>query len=1139
MNETATPPLPASRSGFWSLIVTQFQGAFNDLALKTLVVFLIMGMDLPPEKRDLLIALIGAIFAIPFILFSMAGGFLADRCSKRSVVIAIKIFEIAVMLFSIMAFSRQAMPLAFLAVFLMGTHSAFFSPSKYGLLPEILPEKHLSWGNGILELFTFVAIILGTMEGGLLSTALPGRQAWSGVILLMLSVAGLLTSLGIPRVPAADPARKFRMNALADLVAQVRQIRKNRVLWLATVGNTYFFFLAALLQFVIVIHGKDVLRLDDAQNGYLLAVVAIGIGVGSFAAGYLSNGKIEYGLIPLGSLGMTVFAGILAIPGLSVGAFATHLALLGFFSGFFIVPIAALLQHLPDRDQKGTVLAATSLLSFVGVFLASGVYYLLTVVLHLGTGGIFLGCAVATLAGTIYVVTLLPDALLRLLLWMLTHSIYRIRVEGRDNLPEKGGALLVANHLSMVDPLLVMASTDRFVRFLMYKTGYEFPLLKPFVHTLRVIPISPQQSPREMITSLREAGDSIRRGEVVCIFAEGQITRTGQMLPFRRGFERIMNDVNAPIIPVSLDRVWGSVFSFEKGRLLWKQPRRIPYPVTVSYGKPMPPGSPPHEVRQAVQELQSDSWRHRRRQMRPLPRAFIKTARRHPFRFAMADGHAPRVTFGAALTRATLLARRLKAEWRGQRMVGILLPPSVPGALVNLAAQMAGKIPVNLNYTLPEDALASCIRQCDIRSVVTSRTFLERVKITPPGKLIYLEDLASGVGIGEKLAAFLLAWGLPADALETCLGRTAPITLDDTATVIFSSGSTGEPKGIVLSHYNIVSNIEQVNQVFAFQPRDRILGILPCFHSFGFTTGLFLPATLGVGIAYHPNPLDARGIGALVNRYRVTFLMATPTFLQMYIRGCPAEDFGSLRLVVAGAEKLPERLAAAFEDKFGIRPMEGYGCTECSPVVAVNVPDFRGPGFRQVGAKRGTVGHPLPGISVRLADPDTMQPVPPGQAGMLLVRGPNVMTGYLGLPDRTAAVLRDGWYVTGDIAALDEDGFLTITDRLSRFSKIGGEMVPHVRVEEKLHELAGIAGEGFAVTGVPDEKKGERLVVLHTLSDEKFQECLGKLPQAGLPNLWIPRASQFFRVDELPHLGTGKLDLRRIRELAVSLSTAP
>jgi acyl-[acyl-carrier-protein]-phospholipid O-acyltransferase/long-chain-fatty-acid--[acyl-carrier-protein] ligase len=311
---------------------------------------------------------------------------------------------------------------------------------------------------------------------------------------------------------------------------------------------------------------------------------------------------------------------------------------------------------------------------------------------------------------------------------------------------------------------------------------------------------------------------------------------------------------------------------------------------------------------------------------------------------------------------------------------------------------------------------------------------------------------------------------------------------------------------------------------------------LPFFHSFGFTATLCLPAAVGVGVVFHPNPLDSRVIGALINKYGVTMLLATPTFLNAYMRRCTPEEFGSLRFVMAGAEKLPERVSVAFEDHFGIRPLEGYGCTECSPVVSVNTSDFRAASFRQVGAKRGSIGHPLPGITVKIVDPDTHVPLGVDTPGLLLVRGPNVMQGYLNRPEKTAEVLRDGWYNTGDIATVDEDGFLRVTDRLSRFSKIGGEMVPHIKVEEKLHELAGASEQTFVVTAVPDEKKGERLIVLHTLSDEQLEECLERLGKCDLPALWRPRADQFVRIGKLPYLGTGKLDLRKARDLALDTS---
>ena len=1128
-------PGPKWRLGFWSLIATQFQGAFNENGLKQLIIFLILAMNLAKEDRDRLVPIVGFLFSAPFILFSMIGGYFADRFSKRNVTIWTKVFEILVMMLALAALATRNLPLEMAAVFLASTQAAIFGPSKYGLLPELLPQERLSWGNGVLELGTFIAIIAGSVAAGFMAEGFSGRQAYSGAILVGCSLVGLLCSQGISRVGAADPLKKFRANIFGDLWSQGKLIQSDRVLRLAVLGNTYFWFLGALLQFDIIVYGQDVLRLSSSSNSILQAAIAIGIGLGSLAAGYLSAGKIEYGLVPLGSLGMTVLGILLSLHDLTFTGVLLLLAGLGFAGGFFIVPINALIQHRPEESKKGGIIAAANLLSFAGIGAASGVYYVLTHYVHLGPGAIFLWASLATLAATGYILYLLPDSLLRLLLWMLTHTLYRLDVAGRGGVPARGGALLVPNHVSMADAVFLIASLDRPIRFLMFKGSYEHPLVKPFAKILGVIPIASDQGPREMIHSLREATQALQNGELVCIFPEGQMTRIGQMLPFRRGMERIMKGVDVPIIPVNLDGVWGSIFSFAGGRFLWKLPRHLPYPVRVTFGAPLASTATSQEARQAVQDLSAEAFERRKSHMQTLPRSFLHTARRHAFRFAMADGQTPKLNYFAVLARTLFLARRLRKYWRGQEMVGVLLPPSIPGALVNLAAMLTGKVPVNMNYTASNETLESCAKQCNLKTVITARAFLERVHVQPPGEAIFIEDLAKNPRLGERVCAALAAC-LPARILEKFAGAERQVRLDDVATIIFSSGSTGEPKGVVLTHYNVAANVEQLNQVFLLHSNDRIMGILPFFHSFGFTGTLCLPAATGIGVVFHPNPLDSRVIGALINKYAVTMLLATPTFLNAYTRRCEPEEFGSLRFVMASAEKLPERVAQAFEDHFGIRPLEGYGCTECSPAVTVNTIDFRAASFRQVGAKRGSIGHPLPGMTVKIVDPDTLQTLSVNQPGLLFVRGPNVMRGYLNRPEKTAEVLRDGWYNTGDIAMLDEDGFLRVTDRLSRFSKIGGEMVPHIKVEDKLHELAGAADQMFLVTAVPDEKKGERLIVLHTLPEEQLGECLGRLAKCDLPALWRPRPDQFVRIEKLPYLGTGKLDLRKAREMALEVS---
>ena len=1128
------------RLGFWSLIVTQFQGAFNDNGLKFFVIYLILGHNPSQAEQDRGVFLIGLLFAIPFLLFSMTGGYLADRYSKRTVTIGTKVFEMAAMLFAIFAFWQGNPYLAFTVIFLASTQAAIFGPSKYGLLPELLPAEELSWGNGVLELTTFIAIISGTVFGSYLAQTFRAREAWAGAIFAGLTLLGFLTSLLISRVPAGDPAKKFRANIFADLGAQWRLVRPDRALKLAVIGNTYFWFLGALLQFVIVFYGREILHLDETRGSYLQAALAIGIGLGSFAAGYLSGGKIEYGLIPLGGVGMAVFGSLVSLHGLSFLQVMWLLGALGFAGGFFVVPINALIQHRPDEDKKGGVIAYANWLSFVGVLVASAIYSGFTHYLHVGLETFFLWTALLSLAVGAYTLWLLPDSLLRLLLWFATHTIYRMDIVGAEKVPARGGALLVPNHASMADAALVIAAIDRPVRFMMFKDSYEHPFVKPFAKILGVIPISSNQGPREMIHSLREATRALQNGEIVCIFPEGQMTRIGQMMPFRRGMERVLKgldkDATVPVIPVHIDGIWGSVFSFSGGKFFWKWPRKIPYPVRVTFGEPLPPSVTATEARNSVLELGADAFARRKPLMKTIPRYFLQTVRRHPLRFAMADFRTAKLNFFFALTKTIFLARRLRPLWADQKHVGVLLPPSIGGALVNLAAMFAGKVPVNLNYTASQPVVDSCAEQSGITTTITSRAFLEKIKIQPPGKAVYLEDLAEKPRSSEKIVSLIAALFFPARSIEKLAGAKQKPTLDDLATIIFSSGSTGDPKGVLLTHFNIASNVEQLNQVFMLHRDDRILGILPFFHSFGFTATLCLTTAVGIGCVYHPSPLDARSIGALVSKYRVTLLIATPTFLRAYTKRCAPEDFGSLRYVIAGAEKLPAQVSEAFEDQFGIRPLEGYGCTECSPVVAVNTMDFRAAFFRQVGAKRGSIGHPLPGIVLRTVDPETQAILQANQAGLLLVRGPNVMQGYLNKPEKTSEVLRDGWYNTGDIATIDEDGFVRITDRLSRFSKIGGEMVPHIKVEEKLQELSAAPEQVFVVTAVPDEKKGERLIILHTLGDEALKEVLAKLGELELPALWKPRPDQFRKIETMPYLGTGKLDLRRVKELGNELA---
>ena len=1131
-DNTATP------RGFWALVAAQFQASFNDNAYENLLVQLAVFGAAATAAADANVSFVLIVFTLPFMLSSPFGGQFADKFSKRTICVVVKFFEIFIMVAAAAALYTGALWVSLLVLGLMGVRAGIFGPAKYGIIPEIVPTRRLSWANGVIELTVFAAIMGGTIAGIYLFKHFQAHLPHAIIPLLVLSVIGALLSLGITRVPASAPQRRISLNAVGQIWHYLKYARADRVLWLAVIGNAFFWFAGGIIYQNVIIYAKHALSITEDQANelaYIRLGVMIGIGGGSYLAGVMSRGKIEVGFIPLGALTMVGSCLYLAADGATLWSTVIALTILGLGGGFFLVPVQSLVQHRPDPANKGGVQGMAYFLTNAAT-LSAGFLFLGLTTAGLNSQHVFLvlGLLIAVVAA--YLLWILPDAVLRLALWVLSSTVYRIRVIGRSNVPAHGGALLVSNHMSFADALFITASTDRHVRFIMHSDYYNHPLIRPIAHITNAIPIDAVMGPRAMILALRTAGEAVRNGEVVCIFPEGEITRTGFMLPFRRGFERVMRGNSEPIIPVHLDRVWGSIFSFEKGRFIWKWPHRIPYPVTVTFGSPMAPDTPARDIRRAVQELSAEAFEARRPDMRPLHRELISAARRHPTRFAMADPTNPRVSSFNVLVRTLVLGRLLRRRWAGDDMVGILLPPSIAGACVNFAAMLAGKTPVNLNYTLSPEGLAACISRCSIRTVVTSAAFLEKARLQAPPGALMLEDFIPEASGAVRVFAALAAAVYPARALERALGSRRRVTMDDIATVIFSSGSTGDPKGVMLSHYNVVSNVEGLAQVMNVVPEDRLMGVLPFFHSFGFTGTLWFPMLQGIGVVYYPNPLDSRTIGSLVARHGATLLVATPTFLQAYIRRVEPGNFGSLRYVMVGAEKLPERIALAFEDRFGIRPHEAYGATECAPGIAINVIGYRARGFYQVGGKRAHIGHPLPGVGVRIVDPDTFAPLPEGTPGMLLVRGPNVMMGYLGMEEKTREVMHDGWYITGDIASLDEDGFLTITDRLSRFSKIGGEMVPHIKIEDVLHDLAGTTQRVFAVTGVPDDRRGERLVVLHTLDDDRIAAVLERLPSSGLPNLWIPRRDAFFRVDAIPVLGTGKTDFRKVREVAMKLT---
>ncbi len=1126
--DTAAVATPRLRG----LLVAQFLGAFNDNAFKMLVVLLAMAAapagDEAAKQRATMLGMVA--LTLPLAVFSLPAMALGDRLGKRRLVLWTKAAEVVLMALGTLAFAVAPSGWGPCAVLVgMGAQSALFAPAKYGILPELLPHDRLAAANGQLEAASFLAIILGTACAGPLLSAV-GAEVWhAGALLTGFAVVGLIAARAVPTVPASGRAEPFG----TVVRAAWRAIRGDRALWLATLGTVVFWSIASLLGQDVFVYGKQVLGFGDGLAGLPYALFAVGVGAGALLAGRLARGKVEIGQVPLGALGLAGGVGALGL--LAPGRELT-LALmfaLGIASGFVVVPLNSLVQWRAPAARRGAVIALVNGLSCVGILVGACLCTWLAEA-GLGSADILLVAALATAVGTGWAIWLLPEALLRSCVLLLAHTLYRVRIVGARHVPEVGGALLVPNHVSFLDGLFLLVAIDRPIRFVVEQYWYERPYLRPFLRALRAIPIAGSGGPRVVLRALREAGQALDDGELVCLFAEGEISRMGSTLPFRRGLQRIVKGRRAPVVPVHLDRVYGGLLSPRQGRVRW-WPTQVPCPVTVSCGTPVDGTVAPEELRRRVDALGERAWRLRARELRPLHHAFVRTVRAAPWRRALADTQGRRLSRLGTLTAAIVFARRLRRSWSGQQRIGILLPPSLGGALAAIAASLSGRVAVPLNYTVGAAALASAIRQAGLRTVVTSRAFLQRMPLQLPAELevVAIEDVLSEVGRGERLAAALRGLLWPQHRLERACGALRPVASADVAVVIFSSGSTGDPKGVELTHANVQSNCEATAQVIPLDRHDRLVGVLPLFHSFG-NMALWYGLQQGASIVFHPNPLDAAAVGELVARHGATILLATPTFLQLYHRRCEPGQFGSLRVVLTGAEKLTDTFADAFADRFGIRPVQGYGCTECAPVVAVSTPGYRAAGFYQAGSRRGAVGRPLPGIVVTIADPDTLQPLPVGASGLVLVRGPNVMRGYLGRDDLTTAAMHAGSYVTGDIGHVDEAGFLFLTDRQSRFSKIGGEMVPHGTVEEHLQACSGREERAFAVCGVPDPRKGERLMVLTTLDGEAVQACLLRLAGLGLPPLFVPRSDQFVRVAALPVLGTGKLDLRAVRELCLA-----
>ena len=1073
------------------------------------------------------LTLASTLLVVPFLLFSNWAGVLADRYSKRSIILAVKWSELAILLLAFPAlFSGQAWPMLAI-LFLLATQSAFFGPVKRGIVPELVGTADLSRANGQMTGAAYLAIILGLFLPSLLVTTLHVSLLSILIGCVALSAVGLFCAYRIAPTPAANRISSASVWILPDALRTMRSLTPHVWLKRAAYGVIAFSGLAALFQQNLVVYARDVTALSVESSGFLFLLVAVGIALGALLFGRLSKHSIEIGLIPVGTIGLAAsISGLgLAHSHLVIGGL---LMLSGIAAGFCIVPLTAYVQEQAPEHNRGEIFGAIEFWSFAAMVAASGLFYGLFNVLHLN---IRLCMALTGALGTVAAVwslIRLPDFAVRFLISRLTRLIYRVEVRGLENLPREGGALLISNHIAYADALVIQSATQRPIRYLMSRDIFKtWGWCRPIFKLTGAIPVHTSDGPRKLVQSLNSARDVLQQGALISIFPEGELTRNGTLQTFHKGFEKIVRNTGCPVIPVHLDNLWGSIFSFCNGAPGWRWPRRLPYPVTVRFGKPLPASVTADEAREAVAELGAETaTEHAHRSGNTLSRRLLKQARSLWFCRIVQDTFGQKATYGMLLTGAVALNHRLGTRLAGEKNVGILLPPSVAGALVNLALTLQGKTVVNLNWTVSAEAFRSAIAQSGLRHIVTSRKFIEAVHLPEcSATCLYLDELLAGLSLSEKIRAFMQArFGSGASLAPE--GEPHPA---DTACVIFSSGSTGTPKGVMLSHANLLSNLDALQTIIRFGRKDTLCATLPLFHSFGYLGTLWWPLLARIPTAYHANPLQTAQVVRLIRDTRATTLLTTPTLLQAYMRRASKQEFASLRHVFTGGEKLHATLADEFEQLFGLRPLEGYGATELSPVVAFSLPDrTAGTDFCR-GHKSGSAGRPLPNLAVKVVDPESGARLPAGQPGLLLIKGPSVMQGYLNDPARTADVLRNGWYNTGDIARVDEDGFLFLTDRLARFSKIGGEMVPHGAVEEALQQACGTSEPCVAVVSEEDESKGEHLVVCFTPKAGSADTLHQALKRSGLPNLWIPNRAHFLAIPGIPVLGTGKTDLRAVR----------
>ena len=1139
--------------GFLAFISVAFINAFVDLGHKIIIQnTLFKAYD--GDTQVLLTAVVNGLILLPFILLFTPAGFLADKYPKNRVMRFSAWGAVGITLMITACYYLGLFIPAFVLTFVLALQSAFYSPAKYGFIKELVGTNNLSEGNGWIQAVTMVAILSSiTVFSLLFEIRLEGAEQMAPSEALLrcaplgwLLVAGALVELWLtyklPQLHPVDESIRFDRNAYLKgktLSRNLGLIKSKQPIWLGIIGLALFWSISQVMLAVFPAFSESHL---DQHNTFVIqgvmALAGVGIMFGSMLAGRLSSHYINMGLIPSGAVGLA--AGLIALPLLdNMVLQGVAFFVIGFSGAFACVPLNALIQFHAEEKESGKVLAGSNFIQNLVMF---GSLLLTVFAAWASIESIWLLylLALVGIGGAVFAIVSLPQAFVRVLVMLLFKRKYNLKVLGFEHLPETGkGVMLLGNHISWLDWAMIQMACPRHIHFVMERSIYERWYLRWFLDMYKVIPISRGEN-RKALDKVREL---ISRGEVVCLFPEGQISHLGQLGEFKRGFEIACEGAEGVILPFYMRGLWGSRFSRSTDKMKTIRSTDSKRDVVVAFGKPLPISSCAAEVKKKVFELSIHTWDHHTAFLETIPQAFVRSMKSADNGYAISDVDGEPLSHRRLLTACTLFSRRIK-KTAGQN-IGLLMPTSSAGAIANFASLMAGKTVVNMNFTAPLPSVQAALEEAEVSTIVTAHRFVKKLKakgievdpLFAGRNVLYMEDIKAGMSKVEALSTLALVSLLPTVVLQPLLCRSRG--LEDTAAILFSSGSEGKPKGVMLSQRNIMANLRQTADVLNVRSDDCIMATLPLFHAFGLTVTCFMPLIEGVSVVCHPDPTDAPKIGKGVARFKATLMCATSTFLRLYTRNKKIHPlmFRSLRAVVAGAEKLDPLVRDAFEQKYHVPVVEGYGSTETTPVASTNLPDALDTDWWtvQVGNKPGTVGMALPGSTFRIVDPESLNELPTGEDGLILIGGTQIMQGYLNQPEKTAEVVveLDGlrWYKSGDKGHVDEDGFLTIVDRYSRFAKLGGEMVSLTAVEGEVRRILAEPELPIVAVNLPDAKKGEKVVLLVGMED--VSTIRQQLIDKGMAALTVP--ASIHSVEQVPVLGSGKTDFCQARKLAEAL----